>query len=136
MAWKTIEANVFSKQLIDVLKDFADVEVSVLDEECEKVSKEALKMIKEKSPKSHKKQDTRSYAAGWKRMKNKGNSEFEYTLYNASKPGLTHLLEKGHKVKPDPTHPNRKSFVEGIEHIGPTEEWAASELIKRVERKL
>ena len=136
MAWKTIDANLFSKQLIDTMKDFANVESAVLEEECDKVSKEALKMIKEKSPKSNKKQETYTYAQGWKRQKNKANSQFEYTLYNASKPGLTHLLEKGHKVKPDPKQPGKKTFVKGIEHIAPTEEWAASELIKRVESKL
>lgn len=136
MAWKTVDMELFTKQLMDVLKDFANVEAEVLERESDKVSKEAVKLIKKTSPKSKKKQDTHTYAEGWTRQKNKRGNLYEYTLYNASKPGLTHLLEKGHAVKPEPEDPDRKKRVEGKPHIKPAEEWASHELISRLEKKL
>ena len=130
-SYPRIDADLFAESLIKVLTDFAGATAETLERECDSVSKEALKKLKEDSPK-----DTGEYAKGWRRMKNKAGDGFEYTLYNAKWAGRTHLLEKGHVVKPGPKHPGKLTRVKGIEHIKPVEEWAQQELIARIERSL
>lgn len=38
-------------------------------------------------------------ADGWRIKKQERRGTCKYTIYNATKPGLTHLLEKGHLVR-------------------------------------
>lgn len=53
-------------------------------------------------------------------------------VYNDKKPMLTHLLEYGHAVRPEPTRPGAKKRVAGREHIAPAREWAAAEVERRL----
>ena len=90
------------------------------------VAKEAATKLKAESPKT-----TGEYARGWK-VKNDFDSK-TYTVYNATKPGLTHLLENGHLA--------RNQFgtwgrVSGKKHIEPVEEWAKAEVMRRIEQRL
>lgn len=88
--------------------------------EMQKIAKEAAQKLKQASPKN-----TGKYARGWT-VKKDGKT---YTVYNKNKPGLTHLLEKGHaKVK--------GGRVPAQEHIKPVEDWAVDEVMKRIESKL
>lgn len=90
------------------------------------VAKEAAQKLKATSPKK-----TGEYARGWK-TKNDFKSK-TYTVYNATRPGLTHLLENGHL--------SRNQFgvwgrVNGRPHIKPVEEWAVAEAMRRLEQRL
>lgn len=71
-----------------------DVEESV-EPIVDAVSKEALYDLKGRSPKK-----TGDYAKGWRRAKkNRGTGQYARIIYNARKPGLAHLLEKGHALR-------------------------------------
>ena len=58
-----------------------------------------------------------------------GNGKFEFVVHNKKKPGLTHLLERGHQS-------NRGGRVKGIVHIKPVEEWCNEEFERRAEARL
>lgn len=121
MADKTL-----SVELDEVLEEYNDE----LDENVQivmlAVAKETAKKLQDTSPKK-----TGRYARGWTVQ-----SDFDsktYTVYNAAKPSLTHLLENGHL--------RRNQFgtygrVDGIPHIKPAEEWANAEVLKRLESRL
>ncbi len=121
----------FQVQVKQILDDYSkDVEDAVI-EACGKVADDTAKRLKDLSPKRGKGSD--SYSAGWRRKKLNAKT---FVVYNATKPGLTHLLENGHMVKPFPTHPGKKVRVEGIKHISTAEDWAASELDSKVEEAI
>ena len=134
MANVKVTPDNFADAVVKALKDYANVTAQSVNEASDSVSKEAVKMLKAKSPR--KKGGNGEYAKGWSRKADKKGATNSYTLYNKNKPQLTHLLEKGHAVKPDPKHPNRKKRVEGIEHIGPVDDWVAVEMLRRGEKKL
>lgn len=99
----------------------------------DKVAKEAVQKLKNTSPKRTGR--GKHYANGWaiKRAKPKVAGIVQVTVYNKSKPQLTHLLEHGHMIRNgkggygrSPAHP----------HIGPVEEWATEEVVREIERNL
>jgi hypothetical protein len=65
-----------------------------------------------------------NYNKGW-RVKKKGNA---YIVHNKTNYQQTHLLEKGH-AKADGS-----GRVQSYQHIGPEEEKAVEELLRRVEQ--
>lgn len=60
---------------------------------------------------------TGEYAAGWRSKTELGIGHIKSTIYNAKKPGLTHLLEKGHEifVQGEPTGHRTRAYP----HIEP-----------------
>lgn len=112
-------------QIKEVLDEYSAELRDAVKEACEGVAKDTAKRLRDTSPKK-----TGDYAKGWSARKNK---DADWTVYNRTDPGLTHLLEKGHAVKPRPTHPGKKDRVNGIPHIKPAEEWANEELQRRIE---
>lgn len=107
------------------LLDSYDAEVQkVVDDTAKQIVKEGVNKLKSSSPKK-----TGEYAGGWKSRK-EGNG---YVIYNAKKPGLTHLLENGHITrnqygtwKRTPAHP----------HIKAVETWVNDEFTNQVEKKI
>ena len=70
------------------------------------------------------------YRKSWAAKKTLDRSgKLTVTVYNRKKPGLTHLLEKGHAKRGG-------GRVEGTPHIAPAEEYAVDELEKRIRRGL
>lgn len=105
-------------QLLDQVNK--DVEKSAKTN-IQKVAKEAAQKLKNTSP-----QKSGAYARGW-RTKRMG--EMDVVTYNATMPGLAHLLENGHVIR------NKKGTygrTRGIKHIAPVEEWAVDELPRRI----
>lgn len=127
MSWKSLEV-----ELTKALEEYADKVEKVTEKDLKKVAQNTAKELRATSPKK-----TGEYARGWtvKRVTGFGGLR-GYTVYNKAKPGLTHLLEKGHKVRPTPKHPNRKNRVNGFPHIKPAEEKAKLELIRMLEADL
>lgn len=120
----------FRIQMEVILDDYPEEVKAATYEAMDKVSEQAVQMLKEKSPKG--KKNGGRYAAGWTYEK-----RLDYNvIYNATDYQLTHLLEYGHVVEPPPTHPGKKSRVEGKPHIADVEQWANEEFQKEVERIL
>lgn len=84
-----------------------------IEEAADRRAKEAVKTLKETSPRS--KLNHPHYADGWTVRKQKSGGRLEVTIYNRKKTHLTHLLEYGHLKKGG-------TRVNGIPHIEPVQE--------------
>ena len=107
------------------IMDAFDVTEAVVNQAAEDCSYKAAKKTKELL-KGAPVNGTR-YNSGWKIKKGKT----EATVYQASQPGLTHLLENGHAMPQGGrwTPPYGK-------HIEPAEEWSRTEVVKDIEESL
>ena len=102
----------------------ADVE-EVVEESVDYVTREAVKKLRQTSPKK-----TGVYAKSWKASLDKKRTYVQGTVWNPKKYRIAHLLEKGHGPG------SRGWTVEPIPHIQKVEEWAAAQMIRRLESKL
>ncbi|MEK3814252.1 HK97 gp10 family phage protein [Bacillus sp. FSL K6-1284] len=110
--------NDFAREISQALKGFTTEVEEGLEREKEKVAKEGAGILKRTSPK-----DTGKYARGW-RAKKYGRA---WVVHNATKPQLTHLLEKGHAKR-------NGGRVAGKEHIRPVEQKMIEEFEAATER--
>lgn len=86
-------------------------------EDVKAVAKECVKQIKANAP-----EDTGDYKKGWKqRIAYESTEDIRIEVYNAKKPQLAHLLEKGYAKRTG-------GRVAGREHIYPAEQAAAAAL--------
>ena len=113
-------------QLMDELSKYTAEVADEVKQACKDVSKEMTDNIKRDSPVragAH----GGSYKKGWKaKVAFEDKNNIRITTYNATDYQLTHLLEFGHaKVN--------GGRVEGKPHIGPNEEKAKTELVRRIE---
>lgn len=111
-----------------ILKEFNSDVQEAAKKTVETVSKQAVRTLKDTSPKRKGK-----YARGWARKTEKGRLATTVTVYNRSSGQLTHLLEHGHVVR------NKKGTygrAPAIPHIAPVEEWVVEETPKRFEEEL
>lgn len=109
----------FSVQMANILKEISDNVEESIDEALKKVPKRASAKLRSVSPKQH-----GDYAKGW-RMK---RIDRKYVVvYNSTRPGLTHLLEKGHVIKNAKGEYGRTN---GQPHIGPVEEESVQEFVQ------
>lgn len=105
------------QKIINELKD--DVH-DAIEKASRDVAKEGVNQLKQKSPKR-----TGEYAKGWRSTKQKD----KIIINNKVKPGLTHLLEKGHAKRGG-------GRVAPVKHIEPVDEFIQKELVKRIEKEL
>ena len=114
---------------IDIKKILNDFSVDVqegITKAAEQIAKQGAADLKATSPRR-----TGKYAKGWRVKTNKGYGFVECEIYNANSPGLTHLLEHGHKI----TRNGRKVGVANAKvHIKPVEEKVNREFEKAVEK--
>lgn len=93
------------------------------------IGEECVRRLKSTSPRSNAK--SKHYADGWRLQKGKRLGS-PTVVYNATKPGLTHLLEHGHAI----TGTGRRA--KAMPHIAPVAEWAENqierEIIKGIEK--
>lgn len=115
-------------EINSILDDYReDIQDGIL-KAAKKVSKEAVTELKNTSPKM-----TGDYAKGWKSKIKQTTHEITATVYNAKKPYLTHLLEKGHNIKNKTGSYGR---TKPIVHIKPVEEKAKINFEKEVKEVL
>ncbi len=107
-----------SREISQALKDYTEEVTEGLEEAKEAAAKNAVKKLKQRSPK-----DTGDYARGW-RAKKMGRA---WVVHNATDYQLTHLLEHGHAKRGG-------GRVAGIPHIGPVEEEAIQEYVQKSEK--
>lgn len=88
---KNIKITELSDVIEDILSEYGDKALDVINEETEKLGKVAVKELKKKSPKL-----TGSYAKGWKVKTYRTRLGAGAVAYNKTNYQLTHLLEHGH----------------------------------------
>ncbi len=111
----------------DILQEFTVDVIKAAQESVTEVTKEAVKKLKQTSPKGR----SGKYAKGWTRKVEKTSTTVDSTIYG--KTGtyqLAHLLEHGHARRGGGRN------VDGIVHIKPVEEWAITEVEKRIREKV
>ena len=116
----------FEKADRDILQDYSVEVAKAAEEAITEVTKEATKKLRQASPKRKGR-----YAKGWTGKVEKTTTTVDATVYG--KTGtyqIAHLLEHGHARRGG----GRK--VDGIEHIKPVEDWAISEVEKRIREKV
>ena len=116
-------------QLEEIMDEYSEEVKQATNKAMDTVAKEAVSKLKSSSPKR-----SGRYASGWKTKKEGGALGVNVvTVYNATKPQLTHLLENGHLIRNKkgefgraPAHP----------HIASVEQWANSELPAEITKEL
>ncbi len=122
---KRISIDQLSDEIMSALKEYKDVTDEVVDRAVAKVSKEAKQIAQSGSP-----TETGGYQKGWAVKKTSERAgQVSITVYNRRKPGLTHLLEKGHAKRGG-------GRVAGKPHIAPAEEYAIEQLEAEIKRGL
>lgn len=114
----TGSVSVQMKELMDEINK--DVQNST-KRNVDAVAKECVQRLRNTSPRK-----TGSYAKGWGTKK---QGEMDVIVHNRTDYQLTHLLENGHVIR------NKKGTygrTSGVKHIAPVEEWAVSELPRRI----
>ena len=119
---KSISGEMLSKEIMKALEGYADDISDTVEKDANEIGKEAVKTIKQESPKGA----TGEYAKSWRLRKDKkGKNSYIVKLYNKDHYQLTHLLEFGHATA-DGGH------TEAQPHIRPVEQ----EYSKKFEDKL
>lgn len=118
-----------SVQMADILDTYSKEVKEATNDAISKTSKSSVQKLRNTSPKK-----SGQYARGWTVKREKGrNGIAVVTVHNKTNYQLTHLLENGHIIR------NKKGEygrTNGVKHIAPVEEWAASELPAEIEREL
>ena len=119
---KSISGEMLSKEIMKALEGYTDDISDIVEKDANEIGKEAVKTIKQESPKGA----TGEYAKSWRLRKDKkGKNSYIVKLYNKDHYQLTHLLEFGHATA-DGGH------TEAQPHIRPVEQ----EYSKKFENKL
>ena len=122
---KKITVDRLSDEIMDALEEYREMTDEVVQTAVDTVSKETKKLVQAGSP-----VQTGGYQKGWAVKKTSAKAgQVSITVYNRKKPGLTHLLEKGHAKRGGVR-------VAGQPHIAPAEQYAVSELENKIKRGL
>lgn len=123
MSAKKISVGQLADEIMDVLNEYKEVTDEAVESAVTKVSKETKNIAKSGSP-----VDSGEYQKGWAVKKTSEKAgKVAATVYNRKKPGLTHLLEKGHVLR-------NGGRASAKPHIAPAEDYAVSELESAVKR--
>lgn len=123
---QTVDVNV---QLNKILKEYTDELEVEAQQAFREVGKETKKELTDKSKQLFHHKSQKHYADGWRYTVRGKGLGLVLTVYNATKPGLTHLLENGHMILIRGKNFGRsKSF----KHIEPAEKNAIDKLLKRL----
>lgn len=119
MSRKKVKTDQLAAAIMKELQDYSQDVTKLIKKDVIEVSENTVKRIKMKAPKR-----TGKYRRGWKyKIMYESESDIRVVIYNSAKPQLAHLLEWGHA---GPVI--ARAFV----HIKPGEEYAESELQKKV----
>ena len=121
-----ISPGAFAEEIEKILEEYGGEAVEALNESIEETAKESQKQIR----KFNQGRTTwEEYPKGWTIEVTKERLETSATVYNKSKPGLTHLLEFGHALR----NGGRSS---AFPHIADVNDFAQKDVLERLERKL
>ena len=123
------QSQSFKAQMDAILKEFDRDVIDAMNDSIDKVSKEAVRRLKDSSPAK-----SGAYARSWSKKTERprvGNKLV--TIYNKRYGWRTHLLEHGHVTR------NKKGTygrTPAEPHIAPVEEWVVDETPKEFEEEL
>lgn len=122
-------AKDFEAQMKEALKEFDRDVIDAMNDSIDKVSKEAVRRLKDSSPAK-----SGAYARSWgKQVERPRVGNKLVTIYNKRYGWRTHLLEHGHVTR------NKKGTygrTPAEPHIAPVEEWVVDETPKEFEKEL
>lgn len=111
----------FAELVAEAVAEHVGATEEQLLEDVRDVAKQARAQLKRTSPRGA---GAEHYADGWSMRTQRKRGHVEAVVYNKAKPGLAHLLEKGHANRGGGRTPGR-------EHIRPAYEAAGRELLRR-----
>lgn len=126
---KSIDINL-EEELGRILDEYMDDVEETANKVINQVAKEAAQKLKDTSPRDDTGKYAGKYAEGWTVKKGK---KLDAVVYNATRPGLTHLLEESHPIRNQFGTWGRST---ARPHIAPVREWAEEEVVKRIEEEL
>ncbi len=116
-----ISADSLASSMAKIAKSYASEESRDAEDDVKRTAKKTVQRMKKTSPKKK-----GGYAKGWRaKVEESVGAGTTAVIYNAKKPGLTHLLEKGHEKRGG-------GFVQGTPHIEPAFRQAAEELERSI----
>ena len=124
---KSISADKLADEIMRQMKEYTEEVKETTADVAMSVSGEAVKMLKQESPKS---KNGGTYAKNWTRTADRSG----IAVYNKNPTyRLTHLLEKGHQLK----RGGRKiGKVQAYPHIEEVEQKCVKEYVEELERRL
>lgn len=124
-----IKVEALAGEVMKLMEEYTADVSGEMKTEAKAVAKEAVKELKQTSPegggskKGH-------YKEGWaSKVESENAVSIGIRIYNRKKPGLTHLLEKGHAKRGG-------GRVEGKPHISTAEENVVNNYEKRLKERL
>ena len=125
---KIEELPIVLKEIFDELQDGTN---EATKEGIIKVSNEAVKQLKAGGPyESHGGKE--EYRKGWTSQKvSESNTKVRVTIYNAKKPGLVHLLEKGHLIANGTVR--KAESVKAYKHVEPVQDAIDKTIVNAIE---
>ena len=125
-----IKIDSLGAEITKVMKEYASDVAADMKAEAKAVVKEAVKDLKTRSPLGDGAGKKGHYKDGWtSKVESESAAAIGIRIYNKKKPGLTHLLEKGHAKRGG-------GRVEGHAHIEPAERQAIENYEKRLKARL
>lgn len=125
-----IKIDGLGAEIAGIMEAYAADTAEGMKEAARAVAKEAVKELKQTSPEGHGSKKGH-YKDGWtSKVESENAGAIEIAVYNRKKPGLTHLLEKGHAKR------GGGRRVDGIPHIAPVEKQTIEEYEKRLKERL
>lgn len=124
-----IKIDALSAEIAKMMEEYAAEVAGDVKAEAKAVTKEAVKELKSKSPEDRDSKK-RHYKDGWaSKVESENAVSIGIRVYNRKKPGLTHLLEKGHAKRGG-------GRVEGKPHISEAEKNAIEAYEERLKVRL
>lgn len=124
-----IKIDSLGTQIAKMMEEYASDVAADMKAEAKEVAKDAIKELKQTSPKGPGSKKGH-YKDGWASKVERENSvSIDIKVYNKKKPGLTHLLEKGHAKRGG-------GRVSGTPHIATVEQQAIENYEKRLKERL
>lgn len=128
-----VDFSGIQSELEKLVQEYSAEAISVMQEVIPEVGKEAVKKLKQTSPRS-KEKGSGDYAKGWTVTTDKGRVTVSTTIYGKKGTyNLAHLLEFGHAIK---RGGREVGHAKAIEHIKPVSDWATNEVVERTIKRL
>lgn len=126
----SIKMTELREAIDDLLMEYGDS----ISRDIEVAAEDSLRFgrsrVAERSPKSSYGGPLGHYADGWEYELVKRTNTVSGEIYQKNKPGLVHLLEKGHAKR------GGDGRVQGIRHVGPTQNELNDHFLREVEKRL